>query len=230
MSCPKGKASPDTQTRLRLFADSGGHCQNPNCLADLFVQLSSENVHIAEMAHVFSASNEGPRANRSLSKVERGAYDNLIILCPRCHTIVDKAEQEYPESLLLKWKREHKQRIEETFGVVEYATRMEARASIDPLLVENHTIFETYGPNTPERLNPESDSPVLWKRKILTKLLPNNRQILRILDRNRMHLRTNELPVLERFRQHVDDFEGKHLGETSCSGIPFPNEMERILA
>jgi hypothetical protein len=80
-------------------------------LADLFVQLTNANVHIGEMAHVFSASDEGPRANRILSEAERGAYENLIILCPKCHTIIDKAEQEYPGSLLLTWKREHKRRI-----------------------------------------------------------------------------------------------------------------------
>ena len=229
MSCPRGKANPDAQTRLRLFADSGGHCQNPKCLADLFVQLSNANVHIGEMAHVFSASDDGPRANRTLSEADRGAYENLIILCPKCHTIVDKAEQEYPETLLLKWKCEHKRRIEEAFGVVGYTTRMEARAAIKPLLAENRTIFETYGPNTAERFNPESDSPLIWKRKILTKLLPNNRQILRILDRNRMHLHTGESRLLERFRQRVDDFEGKHLEGISCSGIPFPHGMATIL-
>jgi hypothetical protein len=229
MSCPRGKANPNAQTRVRLFAHSGGHCQNPQCLANLFVQLSEANVHIAEMAHVFSASDDGPRANRKLSQAERGAYENLIILCPNCHTIVDKAEQEYPESLLLKWKREHRRRIEETFGVVEYLTRSEARAAVEPLLTENQTIFETYGPNTPERFNPESDSPVIWRRKIWTKLLPNNRQILRILDRNRMHLNADELRLLESFRQHVDDFEAKHLEGISCSGIRFPSDMESIL-
>ena len=211
MSCPRGKANPDAHTRLRLFADSGGHCENPNCLADLFLQLGNEKIHIAEMAHVFSASDTGPRSNRILSEEERGAYENLILLCPKCHTVVDKAEKEFPDSLLLKWKREHKERIQEAFGIVEYKTRVDARKAIAPLLDENRAVFETYCPETAERFNPESDSPSLWKRKIITKLLPNNRQILRILDRNRSHLREEEISTLERFRQHVDDFEGKHL-------------------
>jgi hypothetical protein len=229
MSCPRGKANPDAHTRLRLFADSGGHCQNPKCLADLFLELGDEKIHIAEMAHVFSASDDGPRANRILSEEERGAYDNLILLCPRCHTIVDKAEKEFPDSLLLQWKREHKERIQEAFGIVEYNTRMDARKAIEQLLGENRAIFETYGPETAERFNPESDSPSLWKRKIMTKLLPNNRQILRILERNRAHLRSDEESILERFRQHVDDFEAKHLEGVSSSGMAFPIEMEKIL-
>jgi hypothetical protein len=229
MSCPRGKANPDAHTRLRLFADSGGRCQNPNCFADLFLELGDKKIHIAEMAHVFSARDDGPRANRILSQEERGAYDNLILLCPRCHTIVDKAEKEFPDSLLLQWKREHKGRIQEAFGVIEYRTRTDARRAIEQLLGENRAIFETYGPETAERFNPESDSPSLWKRKIMTKLLPNNRQILRILDRNRAHLRSDEASILERFRQHVDDFEGKHLEGISSSGLPFPSDMGKIL-
>jgi hypothetical protein len=229
MSCPRGQANPDAHTRLRLFADSAGRCQNPNCLADLFLELGDKKIHIAEMAHVFSASDDGPRANWILSKEQRGAYDNLILLCPRCHTIVDKAEKEFPDSLLFGWKREHKQRIQEAFGIIEYKTRMDTRKAIESLLGENRAIFETYGPETAERFNPESDSPSLWKRKIMTKLLPNNRQILRILDRNRAHLRRDEESILEHFRQHVDDFEGKHLEEISSSGMAFPIEMEKIL-
>lgn len=229
MSCPRGKANPDAHTRVRLFADSGGHCQNPKCLANLFLEIGDKNIHIAEMAHVFSASDAGARANRALSKEERGAYENLIMLCPKCHTIVDKAEKEYPETLLLDWKRRHQQQIEEAFGVVEYATRTEARKAVEPLLAENHTVFETYGPNTAERFNPESESPSIWKRKIITKLLPNNRKIVRILDHNRRHFRGDEPSTFERFRQHVDDFEGKHLEDISSSGMRFPDEMEEIL-
>ncbi len=228
MSCPRGKATPDAHTKLRLFADSGGRCQNPNCLADLFLTLGESNIHIAEMAHVFSASDEGPRADTRLSEAERGAYENLLLLCPTCHTKVDKAEKEFPDSLILKWKQQHKNKIRELFGVVEYRTRQDARSGIEPLLAENRMIFEKYGPETAERYNPESDMPTIWKRKIITKLLPNNRQLLRILDRNRSYLREDELRTLELFRQHVDDFEAKHLEESSSSGMRFPAEFSKI--
>jgi hypothetical protein len=229
MSCPRGKANPDAHTKLRLFAVAGGHCQNPGCLADLFLEIGNKNIHIAEMAHVFAANDDGPRANRTLSKAERGAFENLILLCPKCHKIIDKAQTEFPDALLAQWKREHSMRIQEAFGVVEYGTRAEARRALELLLLENETVFKTYGPETAERFNPESDSPAQWKRKIVTTLLPNNRQILRILDRNRNHLRGDEASTLERFRQHVDDFEGKHLEGVSSSGICFPGDMEKIL-
>jgi hypothetical protein len=181
------------------------------------------------MAHVFSASNEGPRANSTLSEAERGDYKNLILLCANCHTMVDKAEKEFPDSMLVQWKQGHRQRIDEAFGVIEYATRQDTRTAIEPLLSENRVIFEVYGPETEERYNPESEMPVLWNRKIVTKLLPNNRHILRVLDRNRRQLREDELRTLEIFRQHVDDFEAKHIEEVSSSGTRFPNELTEIL-
>ncbi len=229
MSCPRGKAAPDHVTRLRLFADSGGFCQNPTCLANLFLAIGNENIHIGEMAHVFSASDEGPRANPTLSEAERGDYKNLILLCANCHTMVDKAEKEFPDSMLAEWKQKHKQRLDEAFGVVEYATRQDTRTAIEPLLSENRVIFEVYGPETEERYNPESEMPVLWSRKIVTKLLSNNRHILRVLDRNRRQLREDELRTLEIFRQHVDDFEAKHIEGASSSGTRFPNELTEIL-
>jgi hypothetical protein len=229
MACPRGKATPDAHTRIRLFSDSGGHCQKPDCLADLFLEIGNTNIHIAEMAHVFSASNEGPRADATLSREERGAYENLILLCVKCHTIIDKAPDEFPDRLLAEWKRSHKQRIDEAFGVLTYTTRREARVAIEPLLEENHYVFNKYGPETDERYNPESDMPLLWKQKILTKLLPNNRRLLRLLDRNRRHLRPDEFKLLEAFRQHVDDFEKKHLEPDLPSGSRFPAELEGIL-
>jgi hypothetical protein len=48
-------------TRLRLFAEAGGHCQMPECLAPLFPLELGGNKHIAEMAHVIPHGEAGPR-------------------------------------------------------------------------------------------------------------------------------------------------------------------------
>ena len=71
--------------------------------------------------------------------------------------------------------------------------------------------------------------PVLWNRRILLKILPNNRQILRVLDRNRGLLREQEVPALELFRHHVDDFEAKHVEGVLSSGARFPAGLNAIL-
>lgn len=228
--CEKGRIAPLTETKLRLFADSGGFCQNPGCLSELFRDIEDTTVHIAEMAHIISAADVGPRADISLTPEERGRYSNLILLCPTCHTIIDKAEDKYPETLVAKWKQMHKQKITSAFGVIAFDSREGARSFIRPLLDENRMIFETYGPMTDERFNPESSMPAQWLRKIRVKIIPNNRRLLDACDANTNFLSSDERKTVERFRQHVDDFEAKHLGETDQNGSQFPTEMERVFA
>jgi hypothetical protein len=229
MTCSRGKASPDKTTQLRLFADSGGYCQNPKCLESLFKTIGDKQIHIAEMAHVFSASDKGPRANQRLSEEERGAYENLILLCPTCHTIIDKAEEEYPDTIVLDWKRSHCEKIAELFRFIESPSRYLARETILPKLKENRVIFLRYGPETEGKFNPESGIPTIWCRKIRDMILPNNRYILRMLDANRKYLKDQELEILEAFRQHVDDFEAYHLGISDEHGSQFPAGMDQIL-
>jgi len=60
MGCSRGAATPDAHTQRRLFAASAGYCRNPNCANALFVDAAGKSIHIAEMAHVFSASDGGP--------------------------------------------------------------------------------------------------------------------------------------------------------------------------
>jgi hypothetical protein len=229
MICSRGKASPDKTTQLKLFADSGGYCQNPRCLESLFKTIGDKQIHIAEMAHVFSASDKGPRADQSLSKEERGAYENLILLCPTCHTIIDKAEEEYPDTIVLSWKCSHCEKIAKIFRFTESPSRYLAREIILPKLKENRAIFLRYGPETEEKFNPESGIPTIWCRKIRDIVLPNNRYILRMLDANRKHLKDQELEILEAFRQHVDDFESYHLAVSDEHGSQFSIEIAQIL-
>jgi hypothetical protein len=230
MACSRGKASPDKQTTLRLFAASGGFCQNPQCQRHLFVDTDAGNIHVAEMAHVFAANDRGPRANSELSAAERGDYENLVLLCSSCHTIVDKASKAFPDTLLVEWKREHTKRIAATFGAINYTSRAEARAAIEPILAENRLIFDEYGPDNEYRHNPESEAALTWQRKVRSKILPNNRKILAILDANRSHLKIEEKTSVEQFRQHVDDLEARHIAENvTGSARRFPPKMQSIL-
>jgi hypothetical protein len=229
MSCKRGKANPDAHTKLQLFADSGGYCQNPDCNKNLFIHIKKKKrFHIAEMAHIFGASSDGPRPDTNLSDKERGKYENLILLCPNCHTIVDKAEEEYPDDLISEWKNKHTDNINRLFNIKKYKSRDEVRKHIEPFLNENHTIFKEYGPMTEEKYNPESDLPFLWKKKIHQFILPNNRKILNIIEMNYEYLSDDEVKIFEVFKQHVHDFESKHLNKEEANGKQFPKTMNEI--
>ncbi|WP_354103216.1 hypothetical protein [Bradyrhizobium sp. LB14.3] len=181
------------------------------------------------MAHVFAANDDGPRANASLSKAERGAFDNLILLCSLCHTIIDKALQEYPDDLILRWKRSHAERLRALFGVTRFNSRGEALAAIQPLLRENRQIFEDYGPHINAAKNPESGAAERWKRKVLEKIIPNNRRVLAQLDANRHLLGAGEDVTVEKFRQHIDDLEARHIEDCRDGAAQFPAEMATVL-
>lgn len=228
MSCTRGAASPDAHTKLKLFADSGGYCQNPDCNTNLFLTIGKADFHIAEMAHVISAGEKGPRTDLSLAISDKGSFENLILLCPTCHTKIDKAEKEYSENLIKEWKNSHGNKINSIFNIRAFKDRDEARQSVIPLLNENKTVFNIYGPMTDERYNPESEMPQRWLSKIQQVILPNNRKLLRILDSNYFLLNNEEIITTELFRQHILDFESKHINKEIINSTQFPTQLQNI--
>ena len=229
MVCSHGRAKVDDGTKLRLFGEAAAHCQRPECGRPLFVELASRTIHFAEMAHIIAASPIGPRGDEK-GLVTSDYYENLILLCPTCHTMIDKAPDEFPDGTVIGWKREHSRRIEEVFAAVEYPNRASVRHAIEPLLDENRAIFVEYGPHNEYRMLAESESAAVWRRKMLSTIIPNNRKLLLILDRNRRHLREEERQVVEAFRQHVDDLEARHvLKPRSITGRRFPVRMNSVL-
>ncbi|AJE21183.1 HNH endonuclease family protein [Azotobacter chroococcum NCIMB 8003] len=181
------------------------------------------------MAHVFAANDSGPRAKSDLSKKERGSFENLIMLCANCHTMVDKAPDAFPVKMMLSWKREHANKLQGLFGAVRLGDRASARQVVEPLLAENHAIFKQYGPHIDAARNPESGAAEQWRRKMLTRILPNSRRMLAILDANRHLLGGNERATLEQFRQHIDDLEAFHIEGNREDASRFPGELPKIL-
>ena len=229
MTCPRGTASPDAHTQRKLFAASGGYCQNPECPHELFIDYPEQQFHIAEMAHIFAANDDGPRANLAVSQQERGSFDNLILLCPLCHTKIDKAPGIYSDRIVFGWKRQHAEKLRSLFGVTRFDSRADARAAIECLLRENRKIFEDYGPNIEAARNPESGADRRWRRKVLQKIIPNNRKLLSRLDANKHLMNDNELIALDEFRQHIDDLEARHIEGYSEGASQFPRGMADIL-
>jgi hypothetical protein len=227
MACSRGKASPSTLTKNKLFANSAGFCQNPDCNEPLFKTFTQSEISIAEVAHIISVG-KAARSNRNVTAKQKGGYDNLILLCPNCHTIVDKAEEDFPEELIVSWKKQHESRIAEVFGINKFSSRVLAREVVEPLFRENKFIFDQYGPLSQFRHNPESEVPLIWLRKIRECIIPNNRKIVNLIAKNRELLEESELDTVEQFKQHVDDFESKHLFRQNINGLTFPAKITSI--
>ncbi|MET9564988.1 hypothetical protein [Streptomyces tauricus] len=181
------------------------------------------------MAHIVAAIGRGPRGDSPLADTERAGFSNLLLLCASCHTVVDKAPDKFPVELMIEWKQSHESRIQELFGTRRVSNRRDARDYIAPILRENKQIFDDYGPSGAGREDWAGDIFPSWRRKILTRIIPNNRRILNFIDANRHMLTEDEFTVVEEFRQHADDLEARHVHHIrEVNAKRFPEGMSDI--
>lgn len=98
-------------TLKRLYGLSGNQCAAPDCKR---VLIARDEISItSKICHIEAASEDGPRYNSLMTDKERAHFDNLILLCDECHTIIDNKENEgkYPFTLLKQWKKNHESRF-----------------------------------------------------------------------------------------------------------------------
>ena len=219
------------RTKRLLWAHSGGFCQNPTCVRDLFFFFENKTItSIEELAHIIAQSEAGPRAEDATEGEDRDAYENIILLCPICHTLVDKESQGFPVATLREWKRSHTRRLQDAFQVPTYTTRHDLRREVQPLLRANKAIFDTYGPFSFDYTEPLNDRASQWSRRVVGTVLPNNRRILALLRRNEHLLKEDEKRVSEEFAVHQEAFEYNHVSGDKTSAAPlFPAGMNLIL-
>jgi hypothetical protein len=218
-----------------LLARSGGYCANPDCPdPDLFPKVEDEHVPtVAKMAHIIAQSPAGPRGDEDLPQSERDEYDNLVLLCPRCHDLVDvmKLSGTYTVELLRGWKRRLEERVRRAVGVRRFSSREELNREIAARLRKNHGIFRAYGPESQFAENPLSDAPETWRKLVRQEILPTNRDILELLDAHRGLLTAEELDLVEDFRAHVFGFAENHLSGERRADVPrFPSRMNKVFS
>lgn len=218
-------------TKLRLFAQASGHCQRPECLQTLFpVEMGGDN-HIAEMAHLIPHGERGPRhLERPDEEFDPDSFDNLILLCPTCHTTIDKIPDAYPRSVLLGWKRDHLANLALNQGIIAYDVRADVREALAARMAENKAIWEKFAPidGSDFKYDPESETSRLWSHRVRSVILPNHFQTLSIIAANLHHVTTEERATYAEYKEHVRGLAQRHICGEAGSAIRFPARMERI--
>ena len=193
--------------KRQLYAESMGRCMNPACKKVLFRQ----NGDIIEKAHI-----------DPYCKTADNSFENLVILCPNCHTDFDENSAFSPEEVL-GWKRIRKQELDSLFGE-RFATFDDLKDKVVPLLSENKTIYEQYY---------LKDNKKLWD-KFAYKILINNRK-LKTLFQNNLGLfqhhsieAYSNLALINGFLLHVDEFEITRADEEKTRGVLFPPQINSI--
>ena len=103
-------------TKIMLALKSGNRCAFPNCRRLLSVDgINAKGRILGEVAHIHG-QNPGTEKHASSARYredmtdkERDCYDNLIYLCPTCHSKIDKQPEDYPAEVLFRIKREHEE-------------------------------------------------------------------------------------------------------------------------
>ncbi len=96
---------PSTSTVKRLYAVSGNRCAFPKCTVPL-VDAASGKV-TGRICHIKAAKPGGPRYDPIQSVEERHGFDNLIIMCPIHHDVIDSDTDAYTVDRLVRMKVDH---------------------------------------------------------------------------------------------------------------------------
>ena len=182
----------DENVKRKLYAESLGRCMNPNCQRRLF--LGGRD--ISEKAHIVA-----------YCKTEDNAYENLVLLCPNCHTEFDK-NNAFSEQEILGWKRKRQRDIEAFFGK-KYATFDDLRKVVAPILQENKTIYEEYYLKNQHQLWDKCEENVLVNNRKLKTLFSNNMDLFQ----EHANPQYSNLAYVMRFMVHVEEFETTRLDE-----------------
>jgi hypothetical protein len=112
---PRSVSVPD---RLVLYGRAAGHCSFRGCPVSLVQHhLEQTSGNFGETAHIWAFSVDGPRGDEDGRPEDPDTLENLILLCPICHKLVDRHPARYPVAELIQHRAEHEARVRQAVGV-----------------------------------------------------------------------------------------------------------------
>ncbi|MCG6557074.1 HNH endonuclease [Ruegeria sp. 1NDH52C] len=203
-----------TQKSIKiLWSASGGRCAFPGCWERLCYHEAEDAAPftLGEMAHICGDKPGANRHDASQTDAERDAYQNLILLCPTHHTLIDRKENEaeYTVDTLHKMKASHEARVLARLEKEPMTTKVEIARALLPLLEENRQSWAQYGPSSELALSqPHNEAAyAVWVSERLSVIVPNNRRMAAELEAHRGMFEKGELATITTFLMHVRSYE-----------------------
>ncbi|MGB3470679.1 MAG: HNH endonuclease [Erythrobacter sp.] len=204
---------PITEKDVKLlWGRAAGYCSNPDCRDKVSeIGANGESYLTGEQAHIVARQAGGPRGQAGGGS---DGYDNLVLLCPTCHTKIDKSPQDtYPVETLLGWKKQHEAWVDSLSESRNMANTGELMKYLVGLLDENKHYFDTYGPRSGiAATSPASSAHAIWAARKLDVLLPNNRKIVRTLVMNAALVPEEMKGAVLKFKDHASSYEQNQYG------------------
>lgn len=191
----------------KIYAESMGRCMNPECAKYLFTEYGD----IMEKAHII------PYAD-----TKDNSYENLIILCPNCHTNFDK-NNAFSTEQVKQWKRIREQELNNYFSI-KYNSFGELENVIVPLLAENQAFFVNYYIGDNRELWDRFEGKILSNNSIIRGILKSN---LHLIQNNREESYSN-LAIVQNYLLHIDEFETTREMEEKKRKVLFPDEINSL--
>ncbi|NVD42854.1 HNH endonuclease [Ensifer sp. HO-A22] len=136
-----------------LWARAAGRCQFRGCNCELIGDLLSgkEDKMFGFVAHIVADSPEGARGHPTRSALLARDITNLMLLCAKCHRLIDnEAPDDHPEELLVLMKEEHERRVRLASGIqpdrASHVIRFGANIGKNEALVAREDIFASMLP------------------------------------------------------------------------------------
>ena len=189
-----------------LWTLSLGKCNNPNCKQRL-IDLPTQQL-IGEMAHIIAKNPDGPRGSELINN--NNLYDNLLLLCPTCHTKIDKDPASYPIELLKTWKTQTEKEYSDFENQKSLSSLEELKEIVNNILLENKTCFTELGPRSDTAQHyPGSNLYKAWELRKLETIIPNNKKLINLIEKNISMLDIEGKTLFYLFKEHAIAFE-KH--------------------
>ncbi|MCB2411489.1 hypothetical protein LGT39_01330 [Demequina sp. TTPB684] len=187
-----------------------------------------DNASIAELAHIIPASANGPRGEQSVSleASARAQVENILVLCPTCHTVIDKDPSSFPADELRRWKLESQNQRAAAFGVPRVSDRAAARALVAPLFAENRSVHDRFAPSGRDHDDVRADQ---WARNMVGTIIPNSERIRAVVDANYQLMTTEERSLAADFALHLRDLRARHVdGDWTAGATRFPVGFDSV--
>jgi hypothetical protein len=115
------------EVRKVLWGNAGNQCAFPECTQRIIGDLakpgqafSSTGGVIGEEAHIRSSKPTGPRHETEFPPEKLNDCENLILLCPTHHTVIDKNDgRAWPVAEVTKMKEAHEARVDAAMNSAE---------------------------------------------------------------------------------------------------------------
>lgn len=202
-----GRTAISAEIMRRLYCESMGRCMNPHCQKDLF----SLDGDIIEKAHIVPYCD-----------TENNSFDNLVVLCPNCHTDYDK-NHAFSLEELKEWKALRKSEVERFF-CKKFDSFDDLKSAVAPLLQENKAIYEQYYLNNEKALWVKFEPRILVNNRKIKLLIENN---LNLIQRHKNEEYSN-LACVQTFLLHVAEFETTRTDDEKTRCVLFPEEINSM--